>query len=98
MRIEIKNFSSNIGVALRRAGYHFQHQNGEEMSFVKSLASAGFPRFHIYANLKEDSLMLNLHLDQKKETYGDGVRHHGEYAENGPLKEEMERLKNILGN
>ena len=96
MQIEIKNFSSNIGVALRRAGYRFQHQDGGEMSFVKSLASAGFPRFHIYASLKEDNLMLSLHLDQKKETYGDSTRHHGEYADGGPLKVEIQRLKNIL--
>lgn len=98
MQIEIKNFSSNIGVALRRAGYRFQRQDGREISFVRELASAGFPRFHIYASLKETNLMLSLHLDQKKETYGDSARHHGEYAENGPLKKEMERLKNILGN
>lgn len=96
MQIKIKNFSNNIGVALRRAGYHFQHQNEGEMSFVKILASAGFPRFHIYASLKEDSLMLSLHLDQKKETYGESTRHHGEYADEGLIKEEVQRLKNIL--
>lgn len=81
---------------MRRSGYHFQHQNGGEMSFVRSLASSGFPRFHIYASLKEGHLMLNLHLDQKKETYGNNTRHHGEYADEGPLQEEIRRLKNIL--
>ncbi len=96
MQIEIKNFYSNIGVALRRAGYRFQHQDGGEMSFVRSLATAGFPRFHIYASQKEDGLMLSLHLDQKKETYGDNTRHHGEYTDEGPVKEEIQRLKNIL--
>jgi hypothetical protein len=97
MQIEIKNFKRNPGTVLRQAGYHFQGNDGKAMSFVRPLASAGFPRFHIYATYFKNDLILNLHLDQKRRTYGKATRHHGEYEEDGPLKEEAQRLKNILG-
>jgi hypothetical protein len=35
-------------------------------------------------------------LDQKKETYGNSTRHHGEYEDEGALKTEVERIKSIL--
>ena len=92
MRIEI-TLRDNPAVMLRRAGYIFQRQEGNEMSFVRPLAQAGFPRFHIYASVDGLSLILNIHLDQKKETYGQDTRHHGEYENEGALKDEAERIK-----
>jgi len=66
------------------------------MSFVRPLAMAGYPRFHAYVALSDSGLTVNIHLDQKKETYGKSSRHHGEYGNEGPLKEEVERLKKML--
>lgn len=86
----------NPTVMLRRSGYTFQRQEGSEMSFVRPLAQAGFPRFHIYASVSGLNLTINIHLDQKKETYGQDTRHHGEYENEGALAEEVERIKNIL--
>ncbi|MFC1638644.1 hypothetical protein ACFL2R_04430, partial [Patescibacteria group bacterium] len=74
-------------------GYSFQHRTDRgEMSFVRPLASAGFPRFHMYAKLEGTDLMISIHLDQKKETYGEDTRHHGEYKDEGALKEEVQRI------
>jgi len=81
---------------LRRAGYSFQRHEGQEMSFIRALARAGYPRFHMYASVSGSDLMINIHLDQKKETYGTGTRHHGEYEDEGALKDEVRRLNNIL--
>ena len=39
---------------------------------------------------------INIHLDMKKETYGNDTRHHGEYENSGALAEEVRRLKAIL--
>jgi len=98
MKIEIKNFKGNAASVLRQAGYVFQHgENKGEMSFVRSLARAGYPRFHVYAKMAGNDFILNIHLDQKKETYGKNLRHHGEYGNAGPLKEEVERVKKIFG-
>jgi len=43
------------------------------------------------------NLIINIHLDQKKETYGDSTRHHGEYENEGPLKIEVGRIMKIIG-
>ena len=60
------------------------------------MARSGYPRFHIYCHLEDIALIVNLHLDQKKNTYGDETRHHGEYDNSGPVAQEADRLKNII--
>ncbi|MDO8565871.1 MAG: hypothetical protein Q7S04_01635 [Candidatus Moranbacteria bacterium] len=109
MKILIEAITENPVSLMRGAGYAFQHAEapdknaaqrvagGGEMSFVRVLASAGYPRFHCYTLLKGTSLSLSLHLDQKKHTYGEGTRHHGEYANDGPVKEEVTRLLGLFG-
>ena len=96
MRLKIENIKENPVNMLRRAGYAFQRHEGDEMSFVRPLARAGYPRFHMYAQLEGTTLVINFHLDQKKETYGSGTRHHGEYEDEGPLREEAARIQQML--
>ncbi len=67
------------------------------MSFVRPLARAGYPRFHVYTKLEGSDLVVNIHLDQKKHTYGDDTRHHGEYEESPVLTEEVARIRQIIG-
>lgn len=97
MKILIEAITENPVSLMRRAGYAFQREEKGEMSFVRVLASAGYPRFHCYTKLDTLALTLNLHLDQKKHTYGETTRHHGEYGNNGPVKEEVSRLLGIFG-
>ena len=96
MKIIINNIKENPVNILRRAGYIFQRHAGEEMSFIRPLARGGYPRFHIYARVKNNNLLINIHLDHKKETYGKTTRHHGEYEEDGALEEEVKRIKTII--
>ena len=104
MQIKIENIKENPVNILRRAGYSFQRHvsqpaSGEagEMSFIRPLAQAGFPRFHMYARVEDFNLLINIHLDQKKETYGKDTRHHGEYEDSPALTEEVERIKLTIG-
>jgi hypothetical protein len=97
MKITINNIKENPTSLLRKTGYTFQRHAGEEMSFIRPLARSGYPRFHIYARLEKSDLIINIHLDQKKETYGNSTRHHGEYEEEGALKEEVDRIKALIG-
>lgn len=97
MVIKIENFRENPASYFRRAGYVFVRREEDEMSFVRVLARSGYPRFHIFAHMEKDDFIMNIHLDQKKETYGSGTRHHGEYKDEGALKEEVERIKKISG-
>lgn len=96
MKIVVENIKENPASLLRKAGYAFQRHEGDEMSFVRPLASGGFPRFHMYAHLEGANLVINIHLDQKKHTYGEDKRHHGEYADEGALREEVERIKMMI--
>lgn len=96
MKFTIKDITDNPVNLLRRAGYTFQRQENGEMSFIRPLASAGYPRFHMYTRLCHEDLEVSFHLDQKKETYGDDTRHHGEYEESGTLKAEADRIKSFL--
>lgn len=89
----------NIQNALRKCGYYFEKQEGEELAFLRPTGSSGsgYPRFHIY--LKYDSVSretsFNLHLDQKKPVYEGVAAHAGEY--NGSVVEkEAKRIKQIL--
>ena len=96
MRLKIENIKENPVNLLRRAGYVFQRREGKKMSFVRSLARAGYPRFHIYAESEGEALVVNLHLDQKRETYGSATRHHGEYEDDGALQTEALRIQQLL--
>jgi len=97
MKIEIEKLSTNPTNAMRRAGYIFQRQEGAEMSFVRPFSQSGYPRFHAYIKAEGVGIIVNIHYDSKKETYGNDTRHHGEYENEGILKEEVERLKKSLG-
>ena len=97
MKILIEAITENPVSLLRRAGYVFQREEQGEMSFVRALASAGYPRFHCYTKLNKLALTISLHLDQKKHTYGETTRHHGEYENDGPVKEEVARLIVLFG-
>jgi hypothetical protein len=97
MKLLIKNISENPVSLLRRAGYVFQRQENGEMSFVRVMAQSGYPRFHCYTKLAVIDLSLSLHLDQKKHTYGEGTRHHGEYENDGAVEEEGQRLLTLFG-
>lgn len=97
MRFAFQQFTENVVTSMRRLGYVFQRHQGTEMSFVRPLAQSGFPRFHCYVKIESGRYIFNLHLDQKKETYGADTRHHGEYGPQGALKEELDRISTLSG-
>ena len=96
MILKFENIKESPVNILRKAGYIFQRNEDNEMSFILPMARSGFPRFHIYCHLEGADLIVNLHLDQKKNTYGDETRHHGEYDNSGPVEQEASRLKSII--
>lgn len=93
MRFSFDHVSDNATTIMRRLGYIFQYEKDGEQSFVRPLAQAGYPRFHCYVKTEAGRYVFSIHLDQKRETYGKETRHHGEYANDGALKEELGRIK-----
>ena len=90
-----KDKNKNIAALLRRAGYHLEKREEEEMAFVRSISRLPFPRFHIYAREAGAGWEINLHLDQKKPSYKGSSAHAGEY--DGEIVErELTRIKEFL--
>jgi hypothetical protein len=96
MVLKFENIKESPINIFRRAGYIFQRNENGEQSFILPMARNGYPRFHIYCHLEGTNLIVNLHLDQKKNTYGDETRHHGEYDNSGPVEQEANRIKSII--
>lgn len=103
MQIRIPHIRLTLADALRRCGYGFErgHQASQEVSATRQLARADFPRMHIYAKFVRSAdgtgndLLINLHLDQKKPSYGSHTAHSGEYE--GPLiDQEIKRIQTIF--
>ena len=98
MKFSIENLRINPTTAMRRTGYRFQHKlDSGELSFVREMATSGYPRFHMYVTLEGTTLHISIHVDHKKHTFGEETLHHGEYDNDGALGPEVERLKIFLG-
>jgi hypothetical protein len=92
-RVYPRTVVQNPLTVLRKAGYapFRDPQTGEE-SFVIRLTKEFYPRFHLYVEENASGVSFNLHLDQKKPSYGDNHAHAGEY-EGSTVEKEMERIE-----
>ena len=92
MKINISktNLKENLYNFLRKRGYAPFHN-----SFIKTLSRSGYPRFHLYINETNDKYILNLHLDQKRPSYGKETAHSGEY-DGEIVEKEAERIKGLI--
>lgn len=88
--IEKNGFQENLYSFMRRCGYAPFHE-----SYIKVLSGSGYPRFHIYAEENEKQYILNLHLDQKKPSYGKETAHSGEY-DSEVVTDEASRIEELL--
>lgn len=98
MKLFFENFRESPINILRRVGYAFLRRDEKtgEMSFVKRIGNADYPRFHVYVKIGESGeVEINLHLDQKKASYEGATAHSGEYSseENQWLEQEAEMIR-----
>ncbi len=92
MKVNLKksDLKTNIIAFMRRSGYAPFHD-----SYVRILGAGGYPRFHVYIDDLPDKYVLNLHLDQKRPSYGHETAHSGDYE--GPvLEQEADRVLDLL--
>lgn len=83
---------------IARAGYA-EHRDpySTETSYTHRLGPEFYPRFHVYLEAIGGGVNFNLHIDQKKPSYGVGHAHSGEYE--GPLVErEAARIREFVAN
>ena len=93
MKITIENPSTHSRNLLRRAGYALHQSRDGELSFVRRIHGADYPRFHIYVNKEEPGKLIEitLHLDEKKPSYEGYTAHSGQY-DGEIIKQEQERI------
>ena len=106
MKLTIPNFTQNPIAFMRSCGYAFDreigpvkpagHGAGAEASCMRRVSGYDYPRYHAYVHVEETrTLIINLHIDQKKPSYGTTAAHSGEY--DGELVErEMERIRGFI--
>lgn len=90
INIQKSDLKENLYNFLRKCGYAPFHD-----SYIKTLSSSGYPRFHLYINEEDSQYIFNLHLDQKKPSYGKETAHSGEY-DGEVVEEEAEKIMDLL--
>lgn len=87
---------------MRSCGYAFERQAGDEQAFVRRITGHDYPKFHSYIHTEKNyqlkainhKLIINLHIDQKKPSYGNHTAHSGDY-DGALISQELERIKNL---
>ncbi len=96
MELILKHTDKSIHDIMELTGYttvHFQKEG--EFSIVRLLKKSGYPRFHLYGVQQNSTIILNLHLEQRKPPYENVDGHTGD-SDSPAVKEEMERIEALL--
>ncbi len=102
MTIRIPNFKQGAVDFMRSCGYAFDRETGPprgeagaEASCMRRISGHDYPRYHAYVKKEGAALIVNLHIDQKKPSYGGADHaHNGEY--DGELVErEADRIRSF---
>ena len=87
----------NYTQVLKRAGYlYISDRRSGKTSYVRSLARANYPRFHMYVKDEPGLVLFDLHLDHKQASYEGNHMHNAEY-EGDLVESEMGRLAGLAG-
>ena len=81
MQIKVlKSTVPNPEKAILRCGYgKIIDRRMNKTSFAKRIHRDFYPRFHVYIKESSDSVIFDLHLDQKRPIYEGVTAHSGEY-------------------
>ena len=95
MKFPVQKTGENILGIARKVGYIQQRRNDpSEIVFVRPI-QRDFPRFHLYVKEMAGEFLFNLHLDQKKPSYGEETAHSGEY-DGEVVESEAQRIMGVL--
>lgn len=90
---------SDPGQFIRRCGYgeYYDRRMGKVSYMKRARMSDMFPRYHVYIEERGNKIIYDLHLDQKRPSYGDETMHSGEY-EGGAVEREAARIRGNVEN
>src|SRR3989344_5316569 len=92
MTIKIPNFKQGPVDFMRSCGSAFAREVGVEASCMRRVSGHDYPRYHAYVKKDGTALIVNLHIDQGKPSYGGNHAHNGEY-EGELVDREAERIR-----
>lgn len=97
MKFVVQSKNENIVNISRKIGYKSLNVNVQkEYSMVRPINIGDYPRFHIYAKEGENGdFIFNLHLDQKKPSYGTSHDHNAEY-DGSLVEKEASRIREMI--
>ena len=97
LKLEISKLYESYPQLLKLAGYLSitDRRTGKD-SFVRSLARANYPRFHVYVKEEGGSLIFDMHIDHKQASYEGFHMHNAEY-EGDLVESELARLSGLAG-
>lgn len=85
--------SKNASEILLEAGYHFfVDPNTQKSSYVMRIGRQYYPRYHVYISEGDNTVTIDLHIDQKQVSYEGQNMHSGEY-DSPVVQEEMGRIQ-----
>lgn len=92
-----KNLKLTHKTYLQRAGYHeFSDPNTGKISYIRRYSRDFYPRLHVYLEERQENVILSLHLDQKKPSYGGGTHAHGGEYNGAVVEREIARLRDFI--
>lgn len=89
------SYRYNLRILMQKCNYAETRNTKGETSYVRVFGPGGYPRFHCYVEIKDGGFGINLHLDQKKPTYGEHTAHSGEY-DGLVVEQEGKRIQAIV--
>lgn len=98
MQFTVKNSQKDtIYNLMRDLNYHYSGQDEKtgELSFTHPIRGGAFPRFHVFLKQDGETIIFNMHLDQKAPIYKGSAAHQGEY-EGELVEKEKERIKQFF--
>lgn len=82
---------------IRRLGYALHRDRfASEVSYTRRAGTEFFPRYHLYYDERGGELILKLHLDQKKPSYGGGTHAHAGDYDGTAVEREAARIKSMI--
>lgn len=82
--------------SILRCGYgKIVDRRMNKISFAKRIHRDFYPRFHVYIKVEGESVIFDLHLDQKRPIYEGVTAHSGEY-DGEVVEREMQRIQALI--
>jgi len=97
MTFRVKAGNENLQNAMRKVGYQpIGMSDRGEMNCIRLMMGADYPRFHVYSKEENSEIIINLHLDQRRPSYGGGSHAHSGDYDSDVVQSEAERIRSAL--